>query len=196
MIRLPNLAPTDGELYLLARFIAADEAMALHRSLQRSLAWQPEWIVIAGKRIQVPRLICWYGDADAIYSYSGTRHDPLPWTPELLALKTRIEQGTGHVFNSVLGNYYRTGQDSMGWHADKERELGPNPAIASLSVGATRRFLLRHNRTRQTVSLELENGSLLVMQGSLQHYWRHCVPKDAAGTDSRINLTFRRILDT
>lgn len=84
----------------------------------------------------------------------------------------------------------------MGWHADKERELGQNPVIASLSLGATRRFLLRHNRTRETVSLELENGSLLVMRGSLQHHWRHCVPKDSAGTGSRINLTFRRILDT
>lgn len=196
MIRLPNLAPNDGELYLVERFIAADEARALHDSLQQTLAWQPEWIVIAGKRIQVPRLISWYGDADAVYRYSGARHDPLPWTQDLLALKTRIEQRTGHVFNSVLGNYYRTGQDSMGWHADKERELGPNPAIASLSLGAMRRFLLRHNRTRETVSLELENGSLLVMQGSLQHHWRHCIPKDVAGTDSRINLTFRRIVDT
>ena len=196
MISLPNLAPADGELYLLTRFLSRDEVQTLHDALRQNLAWQPEWIVIAGKRIQVPRLVCWYGDAGAIYRYSGTTHEPLPWTPDLLDLKGRIEQRTGHVFNSVLGNYYRTGQDSMGWHADKERELGQNPVIASLSLGATRRFLLRHNRTRETVSLELENGSLLVMRGSLQHHWRHCVPKDSAGTGSRINLTFRRILDT
>jgi alkylated DNA repair dioxygenase AlkB len=194
VISLPNLVPADGELYLLRRFMREDEAQALHQSLRRDLAWQPEWIVIAGKRIPVPRLVCWYGDAGAIYRYSGVEHEPVPWPPCLLDLKNRIEQRTGQLFNSVLGNYYRTGQDSMGWHADKERELGKNPAIASLSLGATRRFLLRHNRTRETVNLELASGSLLLMQGSLQHHWRHCVPKDVKDSDSRINLTFRRIL--
>ena len=196
-MKLPaNRVGRDGEVYWIREFLPPAEAAQCLDALQRDLAWQEEWIVIAGRPVRVPRLVCWYGDEGAVYRYSGVDHAPLRWTTLLLGLKQRIEVFSGARFNSVLCNCYRGGTDSMGWHADKEKELGPNPVIASLSLGATRRFLLRHDKTRETVCLDLDSGSLLLMQGSLQHHWRHCVPKDPHCTASRINLTFRRILPT
>lgn len=188
-----NLAARDGTVHLVGHFLTQDEAAQWHQVLQRELAWQQEWIIIAGKRVLVPRLVCWYGDAQAVYRYSGVDHEPLPWTPGLTTLKRRVEGFVGGEFNSVLCNFYRNGTDSMGWHADKEKELGRDPTIASLSFGAERRFLLRHNKTRETLELRLGSGSLLLMSGSLQHHWRHCVPKDPRSPGSRINLTFREI---
>lgn len=189
----PNLAPADGEVYLFRGFLGAEESARWLAVLEAELAWQQEWIVIAGKRVLVPRRVCWYGDECAVYRYSGVDHQPLRWTPGLLELKERVERFLGVVFNSVLCNHYRDGADSMGWHADKEKELGRDPVIASLSLGATRRFLLRHNKTRESLALDLDSGSLLLMQGALQHHWRHCVPKDRNCRAPRINLTFRRI---
>lgn len=194
MNALPNLVGRDGEVYLAAEFLQPEAAQRWHELLQRDLHWQQEWIMIAGKKVRVPRLVCWYGDRGAVYRYSGVDHQPLPWTAGLAELKQRVECVAGASFNSVLGNYYRTGADSMGWHADKEKELGDNPVIASLSFGAARRFLLRHNRTREILGLELCSGSLLLMAGSLQHHWRHCVPKTPDCCEARINLTFRRIV--
>ncbi len=188
-----NLAPADGEVYLFRGFLGADKAARWLAVLQAELAWQQEWIVIAGKRVLVPRRVCWYGDEGAVYRYSGVDHQPLCWTSGLLELKQGVERFLGFTFNSVLCNHYRDGTDSMGWHADKEKELGRDPVIASLSLGATRRFLLRHNKTRESLALDLASGSLLLMQGALQHHWRHCVPKDPQCREPRINLTFRRI---
>jgi alkylated DNA repair dioxygenase AlkB len=161
--------------------------------LLAELAWEQESISIAGRTVLVPRLVCWYGDASARYRYSGVDHQPLPWTGTLSEIRMLVESRVGAPFNSVLGNYYRGGSDSMGWHADKEAELGINPTIASLSLGVSRRFLLRHNRTHEQCELKLAHGSLLMMAGSLQHHWRHCVPKTRAAEDPRINLTFRYI---
>ena len=189
-----NLVRRDGELYYLSEFIPAPEAQDLFERLLNELAWQEEEVTIAGRRLRVPRLICWYGDEGAVYRYSGVVHDPLPWPKRLRRLKERIESACGHVFNSVLGNLYRDGRDSLGWHADQERELGENPFIASLSLGAERLFKIRHNRTGERVDLPLAGGSLLLMGGSLQHHWRHCVPKSRAAKSARINLTFRTIL--
>ena len=183
----------DAEWLLIEGFLTAPEAATLFQSLRSELDWQEEALVIAGRQVMVPRLVCWYGDPGARYRYSGVSHEPLPWTPALTRLRTAVEQRSGSRFNSVLGNLYRSGQDSMGWHADKEKELGPNPVIASLSLGATRRFLLRHNRTREQIELGLTDGSLLIMGGRLQHDWRHCVPKAPRGAEARINLTFRLI---
>ncbi|MCH9699370.1 MAG: alpha-ketoglutarate-dependent dioxygenase AlkB [Gammaproteobacteria bacterium] len=140
-----------------------------------------------------PRLVCWYGDPRATYCYSNVKHTPLPWTPCLQGLRQTISQFTGFKFNSVLGNLYHDGQDSMGWHADNEKQLGNNPVIASLSLGAKRLFKLRHNKTKLTIDIALENGSLLLMAGSLQHHWRHCLAKTRKPVDIRINLTFRYI---
>jgi alkylated DNA repair dioxygenase AlkB len=184
----------DGELEFIEGFVPPDEADGLFARLREELAWQEEHIVIAGQVIKVPRLVCWYGDPSAHYRYSGAAHDPLPWTDTLRALKTRVEERCGRRFNSVLGNFYRDGNDSLGWHADKEKELGPEPYIASLSFGAERRFELRHNKTRDTLALSLSHGSLLLMGGSLQRHWRHRIPRMPGVRSARINLTFRTIL--
>jgi alkylated DNA repair dioxygenase AlkB len=184
----------DGELDLIEGFLPPGEADGFLARLREELAWREEHILIAGRPIRVPRLVCWYGAAGARYRYSGVMHEPLPWTDTLSVLKARVEQACGRRFNSVLGNLYRDGDDSLGWHADKERELGPEPYIASLSFGAERRFELRHNKTRETLALPLSHGSLLLMGGSLQRHWRHRVPKMPGVRLPRINLTFRTIV--
>ncbi len=188
-----NLAPRDGELFLLKNFLEPKEASLTLQCLLSKLQWEEETIMMFGKPLTVPRLVCWYGDSGTRYSYSGTVHNPIPWTPTLIDLKTRIESFSNHRFNSVLGNLYRTGQDSMGWHADKEKELGLNPFIASLSLGVRRLFKIRHNKSKQIVDLHLPHGSLLLMGGNLQHCWRHCLPKDRIAKGVRVNLTFRLI---
>lgn len=189
-----TLSHLDGTLELTEHFIPPDEAATLFEHLRDQLDWRQEQIKMFGKSVPVPRLVCWYGDPGAVYTYSGTRHDPLPWTLLLSELRARVEQHTHHMFNSVLGNLYRDGNDSMGWHADKEKELGPEPCIASLSFGAARLFRAQHSKTRQIVDTMLNSGSLLVMRGTFQKYWRHCVPKSRDTTGPRINLTFRRIV--
>lgn len=189
-----NLATQDGELYYLPDFLPAHQAQALYGLLLDELMWMEETIRIMGREVKVPRKVCWYGDSGAVYQYSGTVHLPLPWTMSLLALKDAVEKVCGRSFNSVLGNYYRDGQDSMGWHADQEASLGRDPYIASVSLGAARRFKLRHNRTGESLSLLLAGGSLLLMGGSLQHHWRHCLPKTRKPVAGRVNLTFRHIV--
>lgn len=186
----------DGELAFVEAFIPPEEADGILARLREELDWREEDILIAGRPIKVPRLVCWYGDPEARYRYSGVMHEPLLWTALLAELKRRVEEHCGRRFNSVLGNFYRDGHDSMGWHADKEKELGPEPYIASLSFGAERRFELRHNRNRERLALPLSHGSLLLMGGRLQHHWRHRLPKMPGLGMPRINLTFRAILPT
>lgn len=190
----PNLVPFDGEVYWHRRFYPAAEADHLLAALSSELAWREERILIFGKPATVPRLMCWYGDAAARYRYSGVDHEPLPWTPSLSAVRATIEGFCGAPFNSVLANYYRNGRDSMGCHADDEKELGTNPVIASLSLGASRLFRLYHQKPTAAVSLNLGHGDLLIMAGSLQHHWRHALPKSRQQTAPRINLTFRNII--
>jgi alkylated DNA repair dioxygenase AlkB len=174
---------------------APREADALFSRLRAGIAWRQEEIVIFGERKRVPRLVAWHGDAGAAYTYSGVLHEPEPWTAELGEIRARVEALSGHAFNAVLLNLYRGGADGMGWHADDESELGRNPAVASVSLGATRRFRMRHRRRKElTLDLELANGSLLVMEGATQHHWVHAVPKTARPVGERINLTFRRIV--
>jgi alkylated DNA repair dioxygenase AlkB len=190
---MQTLISRDGTARYCPNFIAPDLAQALFERLSDSLDWREEEILIFGKWVKVPRLMCWHGDAGALYRYSGVIHEPLPWTADLAAIRALVEAAAGQRFNSVLGNFYRDGQDSMGWHADQEPELGENPCIASLSLGQARRFRLRHNRSGETLDLRLHSGSLLLMGGALQHHWRHCVPKTQAAQSARINLTFRMI---
>lgn len=185
----------DGELRYWPQALDADEAAVLFDALRRTSGWEQEEIVIFGERRRVPRLVAWHGDPGAAYTYSGTFHEPQPWTPELAGLRRRVESLSGQSFNSVLLNLYRDGSDGMGWHADDEPELGRNPVIASVSLGATRRFRLRHRRGRaEPLTLPLASGSLLLMGGELQHYWLHAVPKTKQPVGERINLTFRRVL--
>lgn len=195
-LNLPSnsLVPCDGEAYYFPAFLSRPEADTLFDELVASIAWQTEELALYGKRILVPRLVAWYGDRGAVYRYSGVHHEPMPWSRRLLELRELVAGATQHSFNSVLANYYRNGNDSMGWHADKEPELGVNPVIASLSFGAARLFKLQHNKQKQIVDVVLEHGSLLLMCGSLQHHWRHCVPKTRQAVGGRINLTFRRII--
>ena len=163
-------------------------------ALRAEIPWTTEYYLMFGKQRAAPRLISWHGDADAVYTYSGLRHAPKSWTPALLQIKSQIEALLQEQFNSVLLNLYRHGQDSMGWHADNEPELGPQPVIASLSLGATRLFKIRQQQTRQVLDLHLTTGSVLLMQGDFQQHWQHCVPKTKRVHEERINLTFRKIL--
>ncbi len=157
------------------------------------LDWRQEAIMMFGKSVMQPRLQAWYGDKS--YRYSGLTMNPLPWTAPLLALKQQCEIQANSTFNSVLANLYRNGEDSMGYHQDNEPELGRNPLIASVSLGAERRFTLKHIATKQTFSLDLTHGSLLIMAGELQHHWKHALPKTRRCHQPRVNLTFRNIID-
>lgn len=193
LLRATNLAPVDGELYFIKQFYPQAESDQLFARLNTGLAWQEEDIFIFGKWVKVPRLMCWYGDAEAIYHYSGVDHTPQPWTAELQSIRTRLQQYCNCEFNSVLANLYRDGKDSMGCHADDEKELGLNPLIASLSLGDDRIFKLHHKQRQLNLELNLGHGDLLVMAGTLQHHWRHSVPKTKKPKAPRINLTFRKI---
>ena len=154
-------------------------------------AWRAEVITVWGKQHPQPRLTAWYGSA--AYTYSGLTLDPLPWTPLLQTVKTAVEQGSGRSFNSVLLNYYRNERDSMGMHSDDEPELGLAPAIASVSFGATRTFILKHKVSKRTVRLPLEAGSMLLMAGATQANWLHGINKQTRPLSPRVNLTFRNI---
>jgi len=185
--RIPLL--DDGWLHYEASFIPQSEADGLFEVLRSSTSWYQE-----GSRGRLfPRLVAWCADPTVVYTYSGITHESSPWTEELLQIRQQIEQATEVLFNSVLLNYYRDGRDSMGFHADDEPELGQNPVVASVSLGAARRFVLKHNRTGEKHEILLEHGSLLVMGGSCQHFWKHAIPKTAKPVGPRINLTFRHI---
>ena len=170
----------------------ADELFAY---LLKSVPWQEESILMFGKRIKVPRLICWMADSEYRYDYSGNIHLPQPWLPELKQICNRLNGFLeGAKFNSVLCNLYADGCDYMGWHQDNEPELGKNPKIASISLGAERKFSLRHKQTKQRADMLLEHGSLLVMYSNCQNEWEHSLPKSLKCNLPRVNLTFRAIL--
>jgi alkylated DNA repair dioxygenase AlkB len=175
-------------------FFNPQESSALMQTLKSSVNWQQETIQMYGKLLNTPRLTAWYGDNSKAYTFSGKKFNPYPWTDELLAIKQKVDKACGITFNSVLLNLYRNGNDSVAWHADDEPELGTNPVIASVSFGQSRRFDVRHKQDHKLkYSVELENGSLLIMKGELQHLWEHQVPKSAKIFKERINLTFRVI---
>jgi alkylated DNA repair dioxygenase AlkB len=184
----------EGEARLWPAAFDASEAGELFDELRRQIEWRQEEILMFGRRVPVPRRVAWHGDPGASYTYSGTEHHPLPWTPALARVRERVT-GLTHVdFNAVLLNLYRDGRDGMGWHADDEPELGRNPVIASVSLGATRRFCLRHRRRKDLrLDVPLTHGSLLLLSGATQHHWVHALPKTAAAVGERINLTFRRV---
>ncbi len=182
----------DARLLLWEQFLPRERCERLLAQWRSGLAWQQSRIRIAGVERPIPRLNAWYGDHE--YRYSGVRFPPRPFPEALDALRRCVVQATGYCFNAALVNLYRDGRDSVAWHADDERELGNNPVVASVSLGATRTFRLRHNRTRQTLKLALASGMLLVMAGPMQHHWQHCLPKEPAVADDRLNVTFRCIV--
>lgn len=185
----------DADVRHLAGWLPPVQADALHARLLEAIPWETHRIRMFGRWVDSPRLSCWMGDVDARYRYSGADFLPHPWPSVLLPLRDRLQEERGARFNSVLLNRYRSGTDSMGWHSDDEPELGPQPVIASLSLGAARRFLLRR-RDRPAVKREflLAEGDLFVMAGSTQTHYQHALPRSLRVHDERINLTFRWIL--
>ena len=182
-----------GVLTLHEHWLAPAKAGHVYAALLEEVDWKQRSIRLMGREVLQPRLTAWYGDA--AYTYSGVTLTPVPWTPLLSELRDLVVAEVGECFNSVLCNMYRTGADSMGLHSDDEKELGPHPVIASLSLGAARVFVLRHRKKKAPpVKIELTHGSLLVMRGTAQAFWKHEVPKDPSASGPRINLTFRRIL--
>jgi len=175
-------------------FLATQKGLSLMHQFIKEVPWRQQVIQMYGKDVVTPRLTAWYGDSNKSYQFSGTKFDPVPWTPELFDLKEQIQKATGLSFNSVLLNFYRDGNDSVAWHSDNEKELGINPHIASLSIGQARQFEFRHKTDHsRKYGLSLENGSLLIMKGDLQHKWEHRIPKSKKLNNERINLTFRSI---
>ncbi|MGY0038821.1 alpha-ketoglutarate-dependent dioxygenase AlkB family protein [Pedobacter sp. NJ-S-72] len=191
-----NLLPYDGEViyYLLWAVIDPDKLSYYLQRLSDDIVWKNDEAVIFGKHIITKRKVAWYGDAEYAYTYSNTTKQALLWTADLLALKQLIEQLSGTKFNSCLLNLYHDGDEGMAWHSDDEKSLGKNTTIASLSFGAERHFAFKHKNTKQSLSLLLENGSLLVMKGTTQTHWLHRLPKTTKVTRPRINLTFRTII--
>jgi alkylated DNA repair dioxygenase AlkB len=163
--------------------------------LLRDTKWQQREMNIYGKKVLQPRLTAWYGDPDRTYNYSGIRNTPFPWTDLLRELKRRIEDCTEEQFNSVLLNYYRDNNDSMGFHSDDEKELGAEPSIASLSLGDRRIFLFKHKTKKEldTISVPLPSGSVLLMKGGTQKNYKHAINRETRPCGPRINLTFRKI---
>lgn len=193
--RVSRLSIPGAEIQYVARLLLPRPQRVLLDRLVAETGWRRENVTLFGKSYRQPRLIAWHGDADATYTYSGLRLEPTPWTPLLTELRAVVERLADTAFNSVLLNYYRDQQDSMGLHSDDEPELGARPIIASLSLGAERTFVLKHRRdkTRGAVRLPLAGGSLLIMRGDTQRNWKHGITKQTRPCGPRVNLTFRRI---
>lgn len=201
---VPELLPLDdehrdlggGAWVELVRGFVPDHAIVMDR-LVATLPLRSEQVVVFGRSHATPRLTSWHGDRGCAYAYSGRVFDPHPWTPDLIALRARLRDTTGIDFNSVLANYYRDGRDAMGMHADDERELGPtrdDVRIASISLGARRRFVLAERRGGDRHAWPLGEGDLLVMGGTTQRRYRHGVPRSAGAVGPRLNLTFRVVV--
>lgn len=190
-----NLLHKDGIVNYYGSLMSLQQADSYLNSLLKHVEWRNDEAIIFGKRIVTRRQVAWYGDKPFEYTYSKIRKQALPWTETLLVLKTVVEQRTGETFNSCLLNLYHNGNEGMAWHSDGEKDLKKNGAIGSLSFGAERKFSFKHKRTKATVSLILQHGSLLVMKGVTQAHWLHCLPPSKKISEPRVNLTFRTIID-
>ncbi|NHE56784.1 alpha-ketoglutarate-dependent dioxygenase AlkB family protein [Cyclobacterium plantarum] len=189
-----NLLPTDGTVHYWGKIMAEKMADHYFKALWETIAWKNDEAVIFGKKMITKRKVAWYGDREFEYTYSNITKRALPWTRELMELKAITEKRTGEVFNSCLLNLYHSGEEGMAWHSDGEKDLKKHGAIASLSFGAERKFAFKHKQSKETVSLYLENGSLLLMKGSTQDHWLHRLPPTKKVLAPRINLTFRYII--
>jgi alkylated DNA repair dioxygenase AlkB len=191
---LKSIDLAGAELAFDDGWMAKSEADALFAGLRHAIPWEVHRIRLFGRNVDSPRLSCWIGDPGTGYTYSGAHFDPNPWPIALRAIRARLAGELCIDFNSVLANLYRDGRDSMGWHSDDEPELGAQPVIASLSLGATRRFVLKHRSDPpRKFALELPHGSLLLMRGATQANYRHALPRTSRQIGPRINLTFRQI---
>lgn len=190
-----SILPFDGEVNYYGKILSQEKAQYYFNQLLTTIDWTNDKAILFGKLIITKRKVAWYGDKPFDYTYSKTTKSALPWTKELLELKEIIKNKTGKTFNSCLLNLYHTGEEGMGWHSDGEKNLKKNGAIASLSLGAERKFAFKHKSTKQTVSVLLEKGSLLEMKGITQENWLHRLPPTKKVKIPRINLTFRTIED-
>jgi len=189
-----NVLNKDGEANYYGKVMITSEANTYYNLLLKNINWKNDEALYHGRHIVTKRKVAWYGDQGFLYTYSNTTKQALPWTNELIDLKRKTELITNSQFNSCLLNLYHDGNEGMTWHSDDEKSLGKNTVIASLSFGAERKFSFKHRRTRQTISLLLENGSLLVMRGNTQSNWLHSFLSSKIN-HPRINLTFRTIID-
>jgi alkylated DNA repair dioxygenase AlkB len=189
-----NLLPCDGLVTYHGAVFKTDESNRHLARLIAEIPWEHDETVIFGKRIVTKRKVAWFADGGRSYAYSGTMKLAHPWTEHLLSLKSTAERVSGATCNSCLLNLYHDGGEGMGWHSDDERSLAPSAPILSMSFGAERKFSFRHKRTRETVSVSLENGSLLMMAGETQIHWHHQLPKSAKVSSPRVNLTFRSVI--
>jgi len=190
-----NLLLRDGTVNYYGAVMPADTADMYLRRLLDGIAWQNDVVALYGRRIVTKREVAWYGDRPFDYTYSNSTKRALLWTDELLDLKRLVEQQSAETYNSCLLNLYPDGSAGMGWHSDAEKELQENGAIASLSLGAARRFDFRHKQTKETVSVTLPHGSLLIMKAPTQSHWAHRLPISRKISTPRINLTFRTVVD-
>lgn len=188
-----NILPYEGDVNYFGKIIPTQQANFYFDSFLNKIEWKNDEVVLFNKHIITERKIAWYGDKELLYTYSGTTKKAFIWTEELSQLKKIVEETTGQVFNSCLLNLYHSGNEGLGWHSDNEKYLGHEPAIASVSFGAERKFSFKHKRTKQTVSIVLEHGSLLIMKGETQKNWLHKLPQTTKVNRARINLTFRHI---
>lgn len=187
-----NILPSNGEVFYYPDFFSMEESDLYFQHLLNDVPWKQEPIVIFGKQIMQPRLTAFYGDLGKDYGYSGIRMASHFWTPELSEIKQKIEKVSGVAFSGALLNYYRDGNDSMGWHRDNEKELGKRRVIGSVSFGASRIFQFRAYATKKSLqSLRLAHGSFILMRGESQQCWEHRVPKEPKVNSGRVNITFR-----
>lgn len=189
-----NLLPFDGTVNYYGKLMPPQQANYYYDCLMNDIEWKNDEAVIFGKHIITKRKVAWYGDQPFEYTYSNITKSALPWTKELLDLKVLAEQNSGESYNSCLLNLYHNGDEGMAWHSDGEKDLKKNGAIASLSFGAERKFAFKHKQSKQTISLLLENGSLLIMKDETQTHWLHRLPPTKLINKPRINLTFRTIV--
>jgi alkylated DNA repair dioxygenase AlkB len=189
-----NILPKDGTVHYYGKIFSLQDANHYLNSLLEKIDWKHDEAFIMGKLIITKRKVAWYGDIEFEYTYSNRTKKALPWTKELLELKLKIEAETGENFNSCLLNLYHTGEEGMAWHSDGEKDLKKDGAIGSLSFGAERKFSFKHKATKETVSVMLEDGSLLIMKGTTQTHWLHRLPPTTKTLKPRVNLTFRTIV--
>ena len=189
-----NLLPKDGTVNYYGKIFSLAESNAYYQCLIHNIEWKNDEAVIFGKVIQTKRKVAWYGDSPFEYTYSKRTKQALAWTAELLQIKKVIEQHSGETYNSCLLNLYHSGDEGMAWHSDAEKDLKQHGAIGSLSFGAERKFMFKHKETKETVSVVLQHGSLLVMKGTTQSHWLHRLPPTKLVLKPRINLTFRTIV--
>ena len=194
MLKNPiNIIHQDGIALYYEKVISGEQIKPLYDELLNNINWENERVVMFGKEIITKRKVAFYSDPSIAYTYASKTKIGLPWGDPLIKLKNMVESVTKQAYNACLLNLYHNGEEAMGWHCDNEKEIVTNSSIASLSIGATRKFSFKHKVTKETISIQLENGSLLEMKGTIQSHWLHALPKSKKITESRINLTFRQM---